>query len=109
MLKFLRKVYRRYFKNKNVQLQKWKEEFNMLRQEIIELREQNLNNKMLISNNINVVDNHLYFVEDEHIYEEIKEHTYQNINNYEVELSQPIISDVAPQLPARNKINSIKF
>ncbi len=34
MLQFLKKIYRRYFKNKNVELQNFKEEFNTLRPEV---------------------------------------------------------------------------
>lgn len=114
MLQFFLKIYRRYFKNKNIELQNFKEEFNMLRSEVknmtmeINMLKTEVNklreNNLLVSNKFDIsVSNPYYFVEDVHIYAEVMQ------DNYEVELSQVISSDVPPQLPPRNKINNIKF
>ncbi len=130
MLQFLKKIYRKYFKNKNVvELQNLKEEFNMLRSEVknltIEINKltlgvNNLTTKiielttevnklrednLLVSNKCDIsVSNPCYFAEDDnHIYAEIMQ------ENYEVVLSQTISGNIPPQLPPRNKINNIRF
>lgn len=122
MRKSFKKFYRKCFKNKNGELQKLNEEFNMLRSEVknmimeINMLTTEINklrkNNLLVSNQCDIsVSNPYYFVEDDHIYTEVmqKQNHYEKINTCEGELTPAISSDVPPQLPPRNEINNIGF
>lgn len=99
MLGYIRKAYK-HFKNNRKKIQSMCEEIDKLREEMIKLKEDNLNIKMLISRN-NTISNPCYDIENEH--------TYEEINYDEVVVPKEFFSsNISPQLPQRNKINSIE-